>query len=741
MKIIFLSYLYFLNVIIFAFLSVYILYKNPSSWINRFCAAFLFCYFGWDLGYFISTFTNLTSEQMILGINLTSFGWLYFSPFLFMFSIFYANKRKLIESKIVYIFVFLPMIFFTIMQWQGQLFHGYTFVNGSMSLNWSGNWIFKSYVTYYLILVFLCFLVLYSYRHQTRLAIKKRQIEVILISGMVTLIVSTFTDIISPQLGINKYTIYGDMAILFWAVGLVYAMVRYKFLDVTPALAAQNVIETMSDVMILIDMRGRIKSINNATIELLKYDKDELIEKEIGIIFTKKEFMGEILLSVKQGRAIRNKELNLRAKDKIGIPVIFSITVLRDEMNDAVGIACLARDIIDLKKTQDELKETVRELKTSEKSISEAYNDLTVLEKEIEGEHNRILAIISNFSDPILFVNNEGRVQLFNPEAKKVFDLKDNAMGEKIAKTNNFAIENFSKIINRKFIVKPKSEAKFAVENEEEIEIEISEQKMTYKVTTRDVLDRGYFLGTIKIFTNLTREKEIDKLKSEFITIAAHQLRTPLTAIKWVIKSVMEGETGPVNDEQKQYLEKGYESNERIITLVNDMLDVSRIEDGRFGYNFSKQNFLETLNEVVENLQGQIKEHHINFSMKIPSEVPLVTLDRDKITLVLQNLLENAVKYTPDNGKVSIDVKTTAKVLKVSVKDNGVGVPAEDQKKIFTKFFRAQNVMRMETEGSGLGLFIVKNIISKHGGEISFKSEEGRGTEFTFEIPLDNNLN
>ncbi|MDO8260767.1 MAG: HAMP domain-containing sensor histidine kinase [Candidatus Magasanikbacteria bacterium] len=313
-------------------------------------------------------------------------------------------------------------------------------------------------------------------------------------------------------------------------------------------------------------------------------------------------------------------------------------------------------------------------------------------------------------------------------------------MDEKIAKTGNFALENFSKIINRKYSVKRGDEVKFADKDEEELEVEVNGQMMIFKVVTREVMDRGYFLGTMKIFTNLTREKEIDKLKSEFITIAAHQLRTPLTAIKWVIKSVMSGETGPVNDEQKQYLSKGYESNERIITLVNDMLDVSRIEEGRFGYNFAEENFLQTLNEVVENLKPQIDVKKIIFSIKAPSEVPLMTLDRGKITLVLQNLLENAVKYTPNNGKIDIEVKTTAKQLKVSVKDNGVGVPEEDQKKIFTKFFRAQNVMRMETEGSGLGLFIVRNIINKHGGEIGFKSTEGKGTEFFFELPLNNKI-
>jgi len=735
-----LSFLYFFNVIILLFLSFYIIYKNPRSWVNRFCAFFLLCYFGWNIGLMSSVLPGISPEKYRLIINLTSYGWIWFSPFLLMFSIFYANKRRYIESKFFYFAVFSPAFFISVMQWSGKVFYGYDLINGSLSLKWSFNLIFWFYVAYYLFLSILVFFTLLSYRRKTKLAVKKKQIDIMIVSGIFTLSIGTFTDIISPAIGTNCCTIFGDMAILIWAAGFVYAMVRYKFLDVTPALAAQNIIETMSEFVILSDMKGQIKSVNQSALQYLKYQRNEIEGNHIGIIFTKKEYFNEIMEAVRQHKQIKNEKINLRTKEKQGIPVYFSMTVLRDEMDDAVGMAFVARDIIEEQKAQDELRQTVRELRKSQKSISEAYNDLSLMEKQLEGEHNRIAAMFANFSDPVVFINNDSRILMFNPEAKKVFNFNDAVLNEKIDKTGSYALENFAAIINYPYIVKRGTEAKFAAEGEEEMEIQYGEQKLIFKVITREVIDRGYSLGTMKIFTNLTREMEIDKLKSEFITIAAHQLRTPLTAIKWVIKTVMSGEAGEVNDEQKQYLTKGYDSNERIITLVNDMLDVSRIEEGRFGYNFAKENFLQTLREVVDNLKPQIDIKALKFVMDVPKEVPLMTLDKAKITLVLQNLLENAVKYTPNKGEVKISVKTNAKLLKVSVKDSGVGIPADDQKKIFSKFFRAQNVMRMETEGSGLGLFIVKNIINKHNGSIGFSSQEGKGTEFFFELPLDNNL-
>ena len=263
-------------------------------------------------------------------------------------------------------------------------------------------------------------------------------------------------------------------------------------------------------------------------------------------------------------------------------------------------------------------------------------------------------------------------------------------------------------------------------------------QELSYKVITAEVVDnQNQSLGIMKIFYNLTREKMIDKLKSDFISIAAHQLRTPLSAIKWVLKMILDGDSGKLNKEQEKLLFKGYRSNERIINLVNDMLNVSRIEEGRFGYSFGRENFEEALKIVVDSLDNQVKERNLSLEIKKTKNIPLVYMDKQKMILVLQNIIENSVKYTPENGKIEIILEVGKRFLNVSIKDNGVGIPEKDISKLFTKFFRAENVIRMQTEGSGLGLFMVKNIIEKHGGDISVKSKEGEGTEMNFTLPFD----
>ena len=231
--------------------------------------------------------------------------------------------------------------------------------------------------------------------------------------------------------------------------------------------------------------------------------------------------------------------------------------------------------------------------------------------------------------------------------------------------------------------------------------------------------------------------KELDQLKTEFISIASHQLRTPLSAIKWSLKMLLDKDLGPLNDEQAELISKGYQSNERMINLINDLLNVSRIEEGRMSYLFVEQSIEPILRELIDEQQHAAREKHITIELNSGSgKLPFVRLDTQKIHLGLQNLLDNAIKYTSFDGKVKINVTIEKEELVVSIQDTGVGIPTSQQPRVFSKFFRGDNVMRMQTEGTGLGLFIAHNIIEKHHGRIWFESHEGKGTTFYAALPL-----
>jgi len=384
-----------------------------------------------------------------------------------------------------------------------------------------------------------------------------------------------------------------------------------------------------------------------------------------------------------------------------------------------------------LEEKTEQMDDQTRMLIRRDMKLLEA-NESLLLEK------NKVSSIISNFTDPIILLNSQSRISFFNPSAENILGLDRSVINQIIAQKNSFSFDNFRSLIKFDFEVKPMEEGGKAVFPIEEVSIKLGHEEKIYKVITAEVFneERTANYGYIKIFYDLTRERTIDRLKSEFISIAAHQLRTPLTSIKWVIKMAMDGDAGTVTDEQKELLRKGYVSNERVIKLVNDLLNVSRIEEGRFGYTFQKIDFQDVLNTVIENVEGEVAKKHIQLIINKSAQVPNINIDKIKMVMAMQNLLDNAIKYSPENAKVEITIEQADKFFKVRVKDNGMGIPAKDRDKLFTKFFRAGNVAQGQIDGTGLGLFIVKNIIDRHGGVINVKSEEGVGTEISFLLPL-----
>jgi signal transduction histidine kinase len=387
--------------------------------------------------------------------------------------------------------------------------------------------------------------------------------------------------------------------------------------------------------------------------------------------------------------------------------------------------------------------------------IYRANRELRKKHRYLEEERNKSVAMVTNFVDPILLCDNNWRLVLFNPAARHALKLTDSDLGRLIpVKHGEFSLACFKGVFKARYATRVLTVNKEGHAQTEEIILNSSapEEKnsnpfraalqndpaaLAYKVTTTTVCDRhNVCYGHMKIFYDLTREKIIDELKSEFISIAAHQLRTPLSAIKWVIKMVLDGDAGALSEDQRALLSKGYQSNERIIKIVNDMLNVSRIEEGRFGYNFSPGDIKEVLDNILSGLENQIKSRKIKLVSNLPAKCPPFSFDQEKLSIVFQNIMDNAVKYTPENGRIEIKAEQGKKYWRFSVKDNGVGIPLADRKKVFTKFFRAANVVRMQTEGSGLGLYIAKNIIEKHGGTIKCLSQEGRGTEVVFTLAL-----
>ncbi|MFZ2975775.1 MAG: HAMP domain-containing sensor histidine kinase [Candidatus Moraniibacteriota bacterium] len=230
---------------------------------------------------------------------------------------------------------------------------------------------------------------------------------------------------------------------------------------------------------------------------------------------------------------------------------------------------------------------------------------------------------------------------------------------------------------------------------------------------------------------------KLNKMKSEFVSIASHQLRTPLSAIKWETELMLKKFKKGLNKKQVKNIENIYAINQRMIHLVNDLLNVARIDQNRLILKKQKFDFVEMVREVVTEIIPKAKPRNIKIDISTKKEVPFVLGDAEKIRLVMDNLLDNAVKYTNSGGKIKISIFKSGNFLIFEIKDNGVGIPEEQIGRVFEKFFRSDNASKYQTDGTGLGLYIAKNIVEQLGGKIWFQSIENVGSVFSFSLPVD----
>lgn len=230
---------------------------------------------------------------------------------------------------------------------------------------------------------------------------------------------------------------------------------------------------------------------------------------------------------------------------------------------------------------------------------------------------------------------------------------------------------------------------------------------------------------------------QIEKLKTDFISLSSHQLRTPLSAVKWFTEILLEQRAGKLNKKQVEYLKEVHHSNERAIALVNDLLQVSRVQEGKLHLDLTLFDFSALVEEIIEANRQEFTGKGITINYEVVNgPLPKVLADKIKLRRVVENLLNNAIRYTPRGGKVELKLKGTGKSIECAITDSGVGIPANEQDEIFSKFFRATNVTKMQPDGTGLGLFIAKALVETHGGKIWFESYENQGTTFYFTVPI-----
>lgn len=495
-----------------------------------------------------------------------------------------------------------------------------------------------------------------------------------------------------------------------------------------------------------VNILGIIVDINDALSDFTGYNKTEAVGKRVDILFADKKEAAALTKKILEQGNVKDQEIMLLTKNKDKIAVSLSASLRKDEKEEPIGYFLVFSDINALKKLQIELEERVKgrteelerrtqELEDTRRALINMLEDVEDARLKAEEERSKTQAIITNFVDGILVLDKNNILILTNPKAEALFQFKEvEVIGKSITELDKFpSLKSLIELLIKNHPAK-KNDTELRNISRKELEVR---ENLILEVSTFSIFRERGKLGTSIILHDVSREKLIERMKTEFVSLAAHQLRTPLSAIKWTLRMILDGDLGKITKEQEDFLNKTYQSNERMISLINDLLNVARIEEGRYLFKLVPVQVEELVRSTINIYKDEIKRKKITLDFQKPKiRLPKIQIDEEKIGLAIQNLIENALRYTNPGGRMTISLKGGIKEIELSVKDTGVGIPKEQQGRVFSKFFRGANVIRMEAEGSGLGLFITKNIIEAHGGRIWFNSEENKGAAFYFVLPL-----
>ena len=249
-------------------------------------------------------------------------------------------------------------------------------------------------------------------------------------------------------------------------------------------------------------------------------------------------------------------------------------------------------------------------------------------------------------------------------------------------------------------------------------------------------LQRRINEATEELRRSNTQLQRLDQAKDEFVSMASHQLRTPLTSVKGYISMVLEGDAGKLSAMQKQLLGEAYTSSERMVHLINDFLNVSRLQTGKFTIERRGVDLAKVVKKEVESLATTAQAHNLTLDYHAPSYFPILYVDEAKLGQVVMNFIDNAIYYSPEQATITVRLETIAGEAVLTVQDKGIGVPKDEQAHLFTKFFRATNARRQRPDGTGVGLFLAKKVVVAHGGTMVVESEEGKGSTFGFRLPI-----
>ncbi len=369
-------------------------------------------------------------------------------------------------------------------------------------------------------------------------------------------------------------------------------------------------------------------------------------------------------------------------------------------------------------------------------TLNDQARELGLMLRQQQEESSKREAILASIADGVVFNDRQGRIILVNRAAELILATQaEDLIGRDLSELfDMFTAGARDELLQVMRTVLANPTAKIAPEAAQtflELETQVINAHLSPVIT-----EQGEFLGIVTIFRDITKEVEAGRAKSEFVSTVSHELRTPMTAIKGYTDLMYGGMVGEINNNQKRFLGIIKTNTDRLTALINDLLDISRVETGRVRFESKPVQLGNVIKIVIDALAPNAERKGHTLTFRVEAGLPKIMGDPDRLHQVFTNLVGNAINYTPEGGEVSVDVHSVERAVRIDVKDTGIGIHPDDLGKIFDRFFRADHPLVQESRGSGLGLSIVKMFIEMHGGRVWAQSKVGEGSTFTVLLPV-----